>query len=427
MPASAARRAAKEGRAGAPPEVEHAQPCPSGMKFCPRLRAGPAYRPVRAQQIDQERHWLATAAPVRTPRQPRASQRLHGSTRHYHLKQRYGIGAAEVEQMLDAQRWACLLCDTQLTLKRPTSITITSPARSAASSASTATAGSASSGTTRRSCAGRRCYVERSSRAADEDTRRRHSRRSSSAASAHRGSSSPGRESSPRPTSAPRHDGAAAAVGSACSCGHAREGTVGKRPCRLGATSGRLPHPRQLVVRRVPRRALARAAPRPPHAAGHRVDHRGAARHHDRRADLPRRRRDGRRPARDDGQLHRPARHREGLPRRRLLLRRHRRRSRHRHRDGPAVPGRARALREDRGRHAVPRGQGEPAGADDPRQPGDGDAGPRRRPAVRRLRPGRRRRRPRPAGSSPTTSPAAATRSTSSTRSAPARCSPAAP
>ena len=51
-----------------------------------------------------------------------------------------------------------------------------------------------------------------------------------------------------------------------------------------------------------------------------------------------------------------------------------------------------------------------------------GHAGPRRRAAVRRLRPAT----PGRAGSSPTTSPAAATRSTASTRSAPARCSPAA-
>ena len=48
-------------------------------------------------------------------------------------------------------------------------------------------------------------------------------------------------------------------------------------------------------------------------------------------------------------------------------------------RDGPAVPGRARALREDRGRHAVARRQGQPAGHDDPRQPRRGAAGPGRR------------------------------------------------
>ena len=59
----------------------------------------------------------------------------------------------------------------------------------------------------------------------------------------------------------------------------------------------------------------------------------------------------------------------------------------HRGRAGPAVPGRARALREDRGHHAVAGRQGQPAGRADPRQPRPGDAGPGRRAAVRRLRP----------------------------------------
>ena len=41
----------------------------------------------------------------------------YGSARHYHLKRRYGLGAAEVERMLDAQLWTCLVCDTSLSLK----------------------------------------------------------------------------------------------------------------------------------------------------------------------------------------------------------------------------------------------------------------------------------------------------------------------
>ena len=60
---------------------------------------------------------------------------------------------------------------------------------------------------------------------------------------------------------------------------------------------------------------------------------------------------------------------REGLRRRRVLRRRHRRHGRPRDRAGQAVPGRARALREDRGHAAVPGGQGQPARHDDPRQP----------------------------------------------------------
>ena len=48
---------------------------------------------------------------------------------------------------------------------------------------------------------------------------------------------------------------------------------------------------------------------------------------------------------------------------------RHRRHGRPRDRAGPAVPGRARALREDRGHPDVARGQGQPARLDDPGQP----------------------------------------------------------
>ncbi len=147
------------------------------------------------------------------------------------------------------------------------------------------------------------------------------------------------------------------------------------------------------------------------------------ARHHDRRDRDRRRRGDGRRPAGHHGQPHRQPRHREGARGRRVLAGRHRRHRRGRHRDDPAVPGRARALREDRGHHALPRRQGQPAGHDDPQQPRRGPAGPRRRsrcsPAsTSTRRPGRG-----PAASSASTSPAASTRRPGTTASAPVRCS----
>ena len=39
----------------------------------------------------------------------------HGSTRHYHLKRRYGIGAAEVLDLLRGQGWLCSVCLRGLT------------------------------------------------------------------------------------------------------------------------------------------------------------------------------------------------------------------------------------------------------------------------------------------------------------------------
>jgi hypothetical protein len=37
-------------------------------------------------------------------------KRLHGSTRDYHLKRRYGLTSADVDAMVEAQGGVCLLC-----------------------------------------------------------------------------------------------------------------------------------------------------------------------------------------------------------------------------------------------------------------------------------------------------------------------------
>ena len=41
-------------------------------------------------------------------------QRLHGGSRHYHLRRKYGMGAVEVQALIDAQGGICPVC-----LKRP--------------------------------------------------------------------------------------------------------------------------------------------------------------------------------------------------------------------------------------------------------------------------------------------------------------------
>ena len=102
----------------------------------------------------------------------------------------------------------------------------------------------------------------------------------------------------------------------------------------------------------------ANARPVTAEQAGHVA---AAARHDDRRRGLRRRRRDRRRPSRHDGQPHLLAGHAEGLRHRRLLGGGHRGHGRARRRGGPAVRGRAAALREDRGRLADLRRQGEQA------------------------------------------------------------------
>ena len=151
---------------------------------------------------------------------------------------------------------------------------------------------------------------------------------------------------------------------------------------------------------------------------------RRAARHHDRRGHVRRRRGDGRRPPGDHGQRHRPARHREGLPGRRVLLRRHRRAP-------PGSPSRwsgcSRSSSSTTRRSRAPTlsldGKANRLATHDPRQP---RPWPCRASPSCRCSPGYDLRDRQRAGSSPTTSPAAATRSTRSTPSGPARCSPAA-
>jgi DNA-directed RNA polymerase subunit M/transcription elongation factor TFIIS len=152
--ASDARRAAKEGR-----QIRRRKSStlsvPEGMKFCPSCE--------QVLAIDQfVRNRSAKSGigsycrPCQNAKAAESIERLYGSTRHYHLKQRYGIGAAEVEQMLDAQGWSCPLCFTPLTLK---SAHVDHDHVSGAVRGilcSTATAGSVSSGTTRRRYAGQR-------------------------------------------------------------------------------------------------------------------------------------------------------------------------------------------------------------------------------------------------------------------------------
>ena len=48
--------------------------------------------------------------PCHNARGDESRRRLHGSSRHYHLKRRYGIGATEVEHLIREQGGVCLIC-----------------------------------------------------------------------------------------------------------------------------------------------------------------------------------------------------------------------------------------------------------------------------------------------------------------------------
>ena len=152
------------------------------------------------------------------------------------------------------------------------------------------------------------------------------------------------------------------------------------------------------------------------------ADARDPARHHGRRDPLRRRRGDGRRPPGDRGLRDRQPPHREGVPGRRLLRRRDRRRGRSGGRDGEAVPGAARALREGAGRRRSA-SKARPTSSASSCAP---TCPPRCRASSScRCSPGYDTSAASAAACSPTTSPAAATRSSTSRRKARAASTPA--
>jgi hypothetical protein len=86
------------------------------MKFCPRCE-----QVLPVDQFVRNRSRAGGIGgycrPCQNAQAAESIARLHGNTRHYHLRRRYGIGAADVEKMLETQGWICLVCHTTLTLK----------------------------------------------------------------------------------------------------------------------------------------------------------------------------------------------------------------------------------------------------------------------------------------------------------------------
>ena len=103
------RRMEREGR-----ERQH-RTCevevPSGMKWCPDCGA--------VKDIDEfTKNRSAPSGrasycrPCHNTRSRESVERRYGSTRHFHLKRRYGISAAEADSMLKAQMGVCAICLT---------------------------------------------------------------------------------------------------------------------------------------------------------------------------------------------------------------------------------------------------------------------------------------------------------------------------
>jgi Recombination endonuclease VII len=55
--------------------------------------------------------------PCQNAKAKASRERVHGGSRHYHLMRRYGIGAVEVDALLESQHGACAICERPLSAK----------------------------------------------------------------------------------------------------------------------------------------------------------------------------------------------------------------------------------------------------------------------------------------------------------------------
>lgn len=79
------------------------------LKRCPDCKKQkPLVDFPRNKNSKDGRH--AYCKPCHNARGHETRQRLYGGGRHYHLRRRYGIGAAEVEAMIAAQGGVCAIC-----------------------------------------------------------------------------------------------------------------------------------------------------------------------------------------------------------------------------------------------------------------------------------------------------------------------------
>jgi hypothetical protein len=82
------------------------------MKRCPDCRQWkPKEEFPRNRNARDGRH--PYCKPCHNARGRETRERLYGGSRHYHLKKRYGIGAAEVDALIAAQGNRCSICSRE--------------------------------------------------------------------------------------------------------------------------------------------------------------------------------------------------------------------------------------------------------------------------------------------------------------------------
>jgi Recombination endonuclease VII len=103
--ASYRKRQAERGKAVRNPRA----PAPPGSKWCNDCHD---YRPLAEfpRNVARFDGFMTYCRMHHNKRVVESRELVHGSSRHYHLVRRYGIGAAEVEAMISRQAGACLIC-----------------------------------------------------------------------------------------------------------------------------------------------------------------------------------------------------------------------------------------------------------------------------------------------------------------------------
>jgi hypothetical protein len=113
--AASERRAAREGRQMREPSARP-RDVPDDQRYCPSCQ-----QVLPIEDFVRNRHTKsgvgAYCKPCQRAKVAESVKRRHGTTRHYHLKRRYGLGADDVLAMLEEQGHACLVCRRQLAVE----------------------------------------------------------------------------------------------------------------------------------------------------------------------------------------------------------------------------------------------------------------------------------------------------------------------
>jgi Recombination endonuclease VII len=89
---------------------------PEGMRWCPSCATF-----LSLEEFVRNRSATdgigSYCRPCQNAKAKESRQRVHGGSRHYHLKRRYGLGAEEVQAMLLEQGELCPICERSLSVK----------------------------------------------------------------------------------------------------------------------------------------------------------------------------------------------------------------------------------------------------------------------------------------------------------------------